>query len=112
HGRLVQGAATAEAEESPTRSEQRDRRHGLRADRWVIAEGGRHAARPETGSLRFCGGGAKPGEREWCMPAGVAPRMEVVADGNAVVAKLLREHGVVEESLGVELLRRRFPAER
>jgi hypothetical protein len=38
--------------------------------------------------------------------------MEVVAYGNAVVAKLLREDGVIEESLGVELLRGRFPPER
>jgi len=38
--------------------------------------------------------------------------MEVVAYGDAVVAKLLREYGVIEEPLGVELFRRRFPAER
>ena len=46
------------------------------------------------------------------MTARIAPRMEVVAYGNAVVAKLLREHGVVEEPLGVELFRGRFPPER
>jgi hypothetical protein len=46
------------------------------------------------------------------VPARVAPGVEVVAYGDAVEAELLREDGVVEEALRVELLRRRFPAER
>jgi hypothetical protein len=45
------------------------------------------------------------------MAARIAPRMEVIAYGDAVEAKLLREYGVVEEALRVELLRGRFPAE-
>ena len=46
------------------------------------------------------------------MAARVAPGMEVIADGDAVEAELLRQHRVIEEPLGIELLCGRFPAER
>jgi hypothetical protein len=106
------GHSVVVSEEHATGREERDRCHRLRHDRRVVTERGRHDARPEARARRLGSRGAEPGEREGSVAAGVAPRMEVVAYGNAVVAKLLREHGVVEESLGVELLRGRFPAER
>src|SRR5207302_5581791 len=84
---LVHGLAAADAEKHATRSEERDGRHGLRDDRRVVAEGGGHHARAQTGPRRSRRGGTKPGEREGRVPAGIAPRMEVVAYGNAVVAK-------------------------
>src|SRR4029077_11805882 len=107
--RLVHGLAAPEAQEHATGSEERDRRHGLRNDGWVVAERRRHHARSEARARRFRRHRSKPREGEGRVAARVAPGMEVVAYGNAVVAELLREHGVVEEPLGVELLRGRFP---
>src|SRR5439155_18925783 len=84
--RLVHGLAAADAQKHATRNGARDGGHGLRDDRRVVAEGGGHHAGAQTGSRRSRRGRTKPGERKGRVPAGIAPRMEVVAYGNAVVA--------------------------
>ena len=110
--RFVHGLAAAHAQEHAPRGEKRDRGHGLRDDRGVVAERRRHHARAKPHPRSARGHRAEPRERERRVPAGVAPGVEVIAHRDAVEAELLGEHGVIEERLGVELFRRRFPAER
>jgi len=109
---LVQRFAAADAEERTAGCEERDRGHRLRHDRGVIAERRRGHAGAETRARGARRGGAEPREREGRVTARVAPGMEVIAHRDAVEAELLGQHGVVEEPPGIELLRRRFPAER
>jgi hypothetical protein len=116
-GRVFLGLGSGESmNETPLTTtdwpEPGERLRRLRDDRRVVAEGGRDHARSEARARRLGRRRAEPRESERRVAARIAPWMEVVAYGNAVEAKLLREHGVVEEPLRVELLRGRFPAER
>ena len=110
---LVQRFAATDAEEHPTAGRQeRDRGDRLRDERRVVTKrrGGHAGAKPNAGRPRCdrpqqCVG-------EWCVSAGVAPGMEVIAYRHAIEAKSLCEDRVIEEAFRLELLCRRFPAER
>ncbi len=112
HRRLVHRLAAPDAEEDAVGEEQRERRHRLRDDRGVVAERGRHHARPEPDPLGALPDRAEPGERERRVAARVAPRVEVVADDDAVEAKPFRRDAELEQLARTELLGRSLPSER
>ncbi len=70
----------------------------------MIAVRRRRDAGPDADALRALTERGEPAEGEGRVTPCVAPGVEVVADGDAVEAQLLGEHGVVEELARRELL--------
>ena len=103
---LVERLAGADAEGDPAGVERAEGAEGLRDDGRVVAEGRRHHRGAELHPLGALADSGQPGQRERGVTPVVAPRLEVVADPDAVEAHLLGEHCVVEQPPGGELLRR------
>jgi hypothetical protein len=76
----------------------------------VIPKRRRHHAGAHLYALRLRAEGAKPGEGKRGVSARVTPRLEVVADDNAVEANLLRVNTEIQQFDGSELLGRRLIA--
>src|SRR5205814_9848078 len=83
-GALVQVLPGADAEDHATRVERAQRAEGLGDDPRVKTERRRVDRGPESDPLGALSNGGEPGEGKRRVAVGVAPRLEVVADGDRV----------------------------
>ncbi len=110
-GNLVQRLAGADAEDDAVREQAAEGREGLRDDRRVVAERRRQHARADGDARGARTERPHPRERERRVAAGVAPRLEMVADEHGIEAELLGEDRVAQQLGGTELLGRGLVAE-
>jgi hypothetical protein len=109
---LVEGLARAQPEDdAPAVDERPEGREGLGHDRRVVAERRRQHARPDRHLLRPHREGAEPDQAIGGMPVGVAPRLEVVADEDAVEAGAFGVDREREQVARAELFGRRLVSE-
>ena len=110
-GVLVERLAGADAEHDAVGIEAAHRRERLRDDGGVVAEGRGQDRRADLYALGALADRSHPRQGERRVAAVVAPRLEMVADGDRVHAVFLGRHGDLHQLAGRELLRRGLVSE-
>jgi hypothetical protein len=108
---VVQRFASADAKDHPVRKHNTQRANRLRHDRGMVAEGRCRNAGADLHPRRLGAERAEPGERVRRMPAGVLPRLKVVADEDGVEAGVLRQARELQQLARPELFGRRLVSE-